>query len=321
MTGRRAGRGARAGTGERGEGLGQGQGQGEGPGQGQGEGEGPGQGQGEGPGKQQASATLVGASQSNPTSEQGLGQREQGTVFVLEMTLLCVILSFLHLREGDCATPEGSWALTTRSPGGEMGTQAGAVTLCTQHVAGLLGAEARLPGGGGLSLNCVGVTREEPVPGRSREERREEVGGAGLSGAQMSEPSFSSREGEAGAGTAPVRSRGRREEQGLFLTPDLQRWGWMGVGLTAWCLLALTVPVPARPPPKHTLSRVMVSKARGKDRLWSHTREPLKQALLKKILGSEELSQEACMAFIGIRTTGWGAGRGPQGRVGPGLGL
>ncbi|XP_040587740.1 unconventional myosin-VIIa [Mesocricetus auratus] len=55
-----------------------------------------------------------------------------------------------------------------------------------------------------------------------------------------------------------------------------------------------------RPPPKHTLSRVMVSKVRGKDRLWSHTREPLKQALLKKILGSEELSQEACMAFIAI---------------------
>ncbi|KAM5226721.1 unconventional myosin-VIIa isoform 2-T2 [Hipposideros larvatus] len=55
-----------------------------------------------------------------------------------------------------------------------------------------------------------------------------------------------------------------------------------------------------RPPPKHTLSRVMVSKTRGKDRLWSHNREPLKQALLKKILGSEELSQEACMAFIAV---------------------
>uniref|UniRef100_A0A2K5HMQ5 Unconventional myosin-VIIa n=1 Tax=Colobus angolensis palliatus TaxID=336983 RepID=A0A2K5HMQ5_COLAP len=51
-----------------------------------------------------------------------------------------------------------------------------------------------------------------------------------------------------------------------------------------------------RPPPKHTLSRVMVSKARGKDRLWSHTREPLKQALLKKLLSSEELSQEACLS-------------------------
>lgn len=66
----------------------------------------------------------------------------------------------------------------------------------------------------------------------------------------------------------------------------------------------LTISMPRRPPPKHTLSRVMVSKARGKDRLWSHTREPLKQALLKKILGSEELSQEACMAFIDIHCTG-----------------
>lgn len=60
----------------------------------------------------------------------------------------------------------------------------------------------------------------------------------------------------------------------------------------------------------------MVSKARGKDRLWSHTREPLKQALLKKILGSEELSQEACMAFIDIRChKGWwggAAGRAPR---------
>lgn len=78
-------------------------------------------------------------------------------------------------------------------------------------------------------------------------------------------------------------------------------------------------PCARRPPPKHTLSRVMVSKARGKDRLWSHTREPLKQALLKKILGSEELSQEACMAFIGIRSAA-GPRRGP-GRRGPGLRL
>uniref|UniRef100_A0A8C8RLK9 Myosin VIIA n=1 Tax=Pelusios castaneus TaxID=367368 RepID=A0A8C8RLK9_9SAUR len=51
-----------------------------------------------------------------------------------------------------------------------------------------------------------------------------------------------------------------------------------------------------RPPPKHTLSRVMITKNRGKDKLWSYTREPIKQPLLKKIQGSEELSQEACMA-------------------------
>ncbi|XP_043929284.1 unconventional myosin-VIIa [Protopterus annectens] len=55
-----------------------------------------------------------------------------------------------------------------------------------------------------------------------------------------------------------------------------------------------------RPPPKHTLSRVMITKNRGKDKLWSYTREPIKQPLLKKILSSEELSQEACMAFISI---------------------
>uniref|UniRef100_A0A8C2EU35 Myosin VIIAa n=1 Tax=Cyprinus carpio TaxID=7962 RepID=A0A8C2EU35_CYPCA len=37
-----------------------------------------------------------------------------------------------------------------------------------------------------------------------------------------------------------------------------------------------------RPPPKHTLSRVMITKNRGKDKLWCCTREPIKQALLKK---------------------------------------
>ncbi|XP_070399828.1 myosin VIIAa [Nothobranchius furzeri] len=55
-----------------------------------------------------------------------------------------------------------------------------------------------------------------------------------------------------------------------------------------------------RPPPKHTLSRVMVTKNRGKDKLWSCSREPLKQPLLKKVVNHEELSQEACMAFIAI---------------------
>uniref|UniRef100_A0A8C4U5Q4 Myosin VIIA n=1 Tax=Falco tinnunculus TaxID=100819 RepID=A0A8C4U5Q4_FALTI len=38
------------------------------------------------------------------------------------------------------------------------------------------------------------------------------------------------------------------------------------------------------PPPKHTLSRVMITKSRGKDKLWCYTREPIKQPLLKKIL-------------------------------------
>ncbi|XP_034024425.1 unconventional myosin-VIIa-like [Thalassophryne amazonica] len=55
-----------------------------------------------------------------------------------------------------------------------------------------------------------------------------------------------------------------------------------------------------RPPPKHTLSRVMVTKNRGKDKMWSCTREPLKQPLLKKVVSHEQLSQEACMAFIAM---------------------
>ncbi|KAM4590633.1 myosin VIIAa isoform 3-T3 [Fundulus diaphanus] len=55
-----------------------------------------------------------------------------------------------------------------------------------------------------------------------------------------------------------------------------------------------------RPPPKHTLSRVMVTKNRGKDKMWSCTREPLKLPLLKKVVGHEELAQEACMAFIAM---------------------
>ncbi|XP_032401526.1 myosin VIIAa [Xiphophorus hellerii] len=55
-----------------------------------------------------------------------------------------------------------------------------------------------------------------------------------------------------------------------------------------------------RPPPKHTLSRVMVTKNRGKDKMWSCTREPLKLPLLKKVVSHEELAQEACMAFIAM---------------------
>uniref|UniRef100_A0A3B4GL09 Myosin VIIA n=1 Tax=Pundamilia nyererei TaxID=303518 RepID=A0A3B4GL09_9CICH len=53
-----------------------------------------------------------------------------------------------------------------------------------------------------------------------------------------------------------------------------------------------------RPPPKHTLSRVMVTKNRGKDKLWSCTREPLKQPLLKKVVSHEELAQDACILPI-----------------------
>lgn len=80
---------------------------------------------------------------------------------------------------------------------------------------------------------------------------------------------------------------------------------------TFWSHLKASFPVdtllnmlfPSRPPPKHTLSRVMVTKNRGKDKLWSCTREPLKQPLLKKVVNHEELAQDACMSFIDILWT------------------
>lgn len=58
-----------------------------------------------------------------------------------------------------------------------------------------------------------------------------------------------------------------------------------------------------RVPPKHTLQRTLTfssSKKKGSDQLWKHSRDPIKQPLLKKLLNKEELSQEACFAFNAI---------------------
>ncbi|KAK7926039.1 hypothetical protein WMY93_008349 [Mugilogobius chulae] len=52
-----------------------------------------------------------------------------------------------------------------------------------------------------------------------------------------------------------------------------------------------------RPPPKSTLSRMM-SKSRSKERVWSCSREPLKQPLLKKVLSQDELSQEVTVLLV-----------------------
>uniref|UniRef100_A0A8C4EB46 Myosin VIIAa n=1 Tax=Dicentrarchus labrax TaxID=13489 RepID=A0A8C4EB46_DICLA len=50
------------------------------------------------------------------------------------------------------------------------------------------------------------------------------------------------------------------------------------------CVYVLPTMTRPPPPPKHTLSRVMVTKNRGKDKMWSCTREPLKLPLLKKLI-------------------------------------
>ncbi|XP_066268057.1 unconventional myosin-VIIa-like isoform X2 [Branchiostoma lanceolatum] len=53
-----------------------------------------------------------------------------------------------------------------------------------------------------------------------------------------------------------------------------------------------------RPPPKRTLTRAL--KSRQKDELWSYTKEPIKQPLLKRLLPNDELSQEATLCFMSI---------------------
>nr|ASM47588.1 myosin VIIa [Leptochiton asellus] len=56
-----------------------------------------------------------------------------------------------------------------------------------------------------------------------------------------------------------------------------------------------------RPPPKQTLTKTLAPARRRKPNdLWRYSKEPLKQPLLKKLMGKEELGQEACFCFLAI---------------------
>lgn len=58
-----------------------------------------------------------------------------------------------------------------------------------------------------------------------------------------------------------------------------------------------------RAPAKRTVSKALtLSSARraNNDDLWRHTREPMKQPLLRKLAGKEELAEEACFAFAAM---------------------
>ncbi|KAH3808644.1 hypothetical protein DPMN_137001, partial [Dreissena polymorpha] len=56
-----------------------------------------------------------------------------------------------------------------------------------------------------------------------------------------------------------------------------------------------------RPPPKRTLTKTLsTARKRNPDQLWRYSKDPLKQPLLKKLIGREEVSQEACLCFLDI---------------------
>uniref|UniRef100_A0A8D0HH36 Myosin VIIBb n=1 Tax=Sphenodon punctatus TaxID=8508 RepID=A0A8D0HH36_SPHPU len=55
-----------------------------------------------------------------------------------------------------------------------------------------------------------------------------------------------------------------------------------------------------RVPDKDSISKVVLHKSRGRSPLWAHSREPLKQPLLKKVCADPDLCDCACQAFIDI---------------------
>ncbi|XP_013043479.3 unconventional myosin-VIIb isoform X1 [Anser cygnoides] len=55
-----------------------------------------------------------------------------------------------------------------------------------------------------------------------------------------------------------------------------------------------------RTPEKESISKAVLQKSRGRNQLWAHSKEPLKQPLLKKACTDPDLRDLACQAFIAI---------------------
>ena len=58
-----------------------------------------------------------------------------------------------------------------------------------------------------------------------------------------------------------------------------------------------------RPPPKRTLSKTLslpTARRRRQDELWRYSKDPIRQPLLKKLAGKEDLSQESCLCFLAV---------------------
>lgn len=52
--------------------------------------------------------------------------------------------------------------------------------------------------------------------------------------------------------------------------------------------------------PSRDVNRQVMSRNASPEQLWLHSREPIRQPLLKKLLGNADLSHKACLAFTDI---------------------
>lgn len=78
---------------------------------------------------------------------------------------------------------------------------------------------------------------------------------------------------------------------------DKSLWYWPPMFIAILIQLILSS---FRTPEKESISKAVLQKSRGRSHLWAHSKEPLKQPLLKRACTDSDLRDLACQAFTDI---------------------